>query len=146
VRIGTGSSIGTFLKDSRIVHDFNIVKIGLQLPREELYRRIDDRMDKMIQEGLFEEVKSLYQHRHRQALQTVGYQEIFAFMDDQFDRDEAIRLLKRNSRRYAKRQLTWFKRDPDVHWFSPNEPEAIFEFVRRHVSVPSSDRNKKGHG
>jgi tRNA dimethylallyltransferase len=146
VRIGTGSSIGSFRKDSRIVHDFNIVKIGLQLPREELYRRIDDRMDKMIEEGLFDEAKGLYQHRHRQALQTVGYQEIFDFMDDKFDREEAVRLLKRNSRRYAKRQLTWFKRDPGVHWFSPTDPEVILEFVRRHVFVPSSDRNKKAHG
>ena len=146
VRIGTGSSIASFRSDTSIVHDFNIIKIGLELPREELYRRIDDRMDKMIEEGLFDEAKGLYQHRHRQALQTVGYQEIFDFIDDKFDREEAVRLLKRNSRRYAKRQLTWFKRDPGVHWFSPTEPEAILEFVRRHVFVPNSDRNKKAHG
>lgn len=146
VRIGTGSSIASFRKDSRVVHDFDIIKIGLELPRNELYRRIDDRMDEMIKEGLFEEAQGLYQHRHRQGLQTVGYQEIFDFMDDKFDREEAVRLLKRNSRRYAKRQLTWFKRDPDVHWFSPKEPEAILEFVRRNVFVPKGDHNKRGHG
>ncbi len=129
VRIATGSSIATFRKMNRITHDFDILKIGLELPREELYKRIEERMDKMIEAGLFEEASALYQQRRRQALQTVGYQEIFDFMDNKFNREEAIRLLKRNSRRYAKRQMTWFKRDPAVHWFSPNSPELIFQFI-----------------
>lgn len=139
VRIGTGSSISSYQRESTAAHTFDIIRIGLQLPREELYRRIDDRMDKMIEKGLFEEAHTLYEHRDRQALQTVGYQEIFDFMDDKFNRDETIQLLKRNSRRYAKRQLTWFKRDPEVNWFSPNDVELIVDFIRKHTASESSD-------
>jgi tRNA dimethylallyltransferase len=118
VKLGTGRSIATFRKQARREHPFTIVKIGLELPREVLYERIDARMDAMIAAGLFEEAEALYPHRQRQALQTVGYREIFDYMDGLYDRDEAIRLLKRNSRRYAKRQLTWFKRDESIHWVS----------------------------
>lgn len=141
VRIGTGSSIASFRKQSKMHHDFEIVRIGLELPREQLYQRIDERMDRMIDRGLFEEASGLYQYRDRQALQTVGYQEIFDFMDHKYNREEAIRLLKRNSRRYAKRQLTWFKRDRDVTWFSPEEPEAIFEFIKQLKAVPDGNHN-----
>jgi tRNA dimethylallyltransferase len=130
--MGTGLSIASFRSNNRISHPFEIVKIGLELPREELYRRIDDRMDKMIEAGLFEEARALQEHRHRQALQTVGYKEIFDFFEGKYDREEAIRLLKRNSRRYAKRQLTWFKRDPEVHWISGSDPKTIIEFVKKH--------------
>lgn len=133
VRIATGSSIATFRKMNRITHDFDILKIGLELPREELYKRIEERMDKMIEAGLFEEASALYQQRRRQALQTVGYQEIFDFMDNKFNREEAIRLLKRNSRRYAKRQMTWFKRDPEIHWFSPDSTELVLQFIKEYT-------------
>lgn len=146
VRIGTGSSILSFRKAARVVHDFDILKIGLELPREELYQRINDRMDRMIQDGLFDEAHDLYQHRHRQALQTVGYQEIFDFMDGKFDREEAVRLLKRNTRRYAKRQLTWFKREADVHWFSPDNIETILRFVMKRTAVTDGDHNSTEHG
>ena len=88
----------------------------------------------MIEQGLFEEAHGLYRHKNRQALQTVGYQEIFDFMDGKYDKDEAIRLLKRNSRRYAKRQLTWFKRDVDMHWFSSEQPEKIIDFIRHRTA------------
>jgi tRNA dimethylallyltransferase len=118
VRLGTGRSIATFRKQARREHPFAIVKIGLELPRDVLYERIDARMDAMIAAGLFEEAEALYPYRHHQALQTVGYREIFDYMDGAYDRDEAIRLLKRNSRRYAKRQLTWFKRDESIRWVS----------------------------
>jgi tRNA dimethylallyltransferase len=130
VKLGTGSSIASFRKRKTHEHFFNILKIGLELPREELYERIDERMDKMIDAGLFEEAAALYPFRDRQALQTVGYQEIFDFIDGKYDREEAVRLLKRNSRRYAKRQLTWFKRDKEVHWFSPGNPEELIQFVK----------------
>jgi tRNA dimethylallyltransferase len=129
VRLATGASIASFRSNDRISHPFDIVKIGLQMPREDLYHRIDVRMDEMIEHGLFEEASSLYSQRDRQALQTVGYQEIFAFIEGAYDKAEAIRLLKRNSRRYAKRQLTWFKRDSDIHWFSPNEIEEMITLV-----------------
>jgi len=116
VKIGTGRSIADFQKKEKRQHDFSIVKIGLELDRETLYKRIDDRMDAMIAAGLFEEASTLYPFKSNNALQTVGYQEIFDFMDGKHDYNEAVRLLKRNSRRYAKRQLTWFKRDAEIHW------------------------------
>ena len=107
---------------------FRVIKVGLKLDREELYRRIDQRMDAMIAGGLFEEASSLFSLRHLPALQTVGYQEIFGFLEGHYDREEAIRLLKRNSRRHAKRQLTWFLRDPEIRWFRTEDFEAIVEY------------------
>ncbi len=131
VKIATGSSIGTFRTNEKLKHNFSIVKIGLELPREELYERIDKRMDIMIDEGLFEEAEALHSFKNKNALQTVGYQEIFDEMDGIHEREETIRLLKRNSRRYAKRQLTWFKRDPGIQWFSPNDVNKIMESLNR---------------
>ncbi len=129
VKIGTGNSISFYRKSTKYNHPFRIIKIGLELPREELYQRIDVRMDRMIDAGLFEEAKSLYRFKAHQALQTVGYQEIFDHFDGQYDREEAIRLLKRNSRRYAKRQLTWFKRDEAFHWMNPEHEDEIIQFI-----------------
>jgi tRNA dimethylallyltransferase len=129
VKIGTGKSITAYRTNNKRLHDFKIVKIGLELPREELYRRIDTRMDKMISDGLFEEARQLSPLREKNALQTVGYQEIFDFTDEKYDYDEAVRLLKRNTRRYAKRQLTWFKKDKEITWFSPFEVSAIMKHI-----------------
>lgn len=125
VAIGTGKSIASFRNQKKMTHPFNTIKIGLELPRETLYERIDRRMDKMIEAGLFEEAKNLYPYKSRNALQTVGYQEIFDFIDGLTDFDETVRLLKRNSRRYAKRQLTWFKRDSEFIWFEPGQLAEI---------------------
>ena len=130
VKIGTGASISSFRNKDKRKHDFNIIKIGLALPREELYKRIDERMDSMIAQGLFQEAEQLYPFKDHQALQTVGYQEIFDLMDGLYDREEAVRLLKRNTRRYAKRQLTWFKRDEEMRWFSPGDLDGILDYVR----------------
>ena len=130
VRIGTGVSISTFRKKAKLHHPFSIVKIGLELPREELNKRIDERMDLMISNGLFEEVKQVFTFKDQQALQTVGYKEIFDFIEGRYDREEAIRLLKRNSRRYAKRQMTWFKRDTEIVWMNPVNIESIYEIVQ----------------
>lgn len=129
VKIHSGKSILSFRRNQKREHLFEIVKIGLELPREELYRRIDGRMDRMIADGLIEEAKNLYPLRHHNALQTVGYQEIFGYMDHAYDLDECIRLLKRNSRRYAKRQLTWFKKDQDFKWFHPEAVDDVVEFI-----------------
>lgn len=104
---------------------FDVVKIGLDVEREELYKRIDERMDAMISAGLFAEAEQFFPRRNLPSLQTVGYQEIFGFLEGQYDREEAIRLLKRNSRRYAKRQMTWFRRDQDIHWFQPSDWDGI---------------------
>jgi tRNA dimethylallyltransferase len=139
VKLGTGTSIGTFRKNRRKIHDFNIVRVGLELPREELYQRIDYRMDEMIRAGLFDEAKLLYPYRKHNALQTVGYQEIFDFIEGQYDREKAIRLLKRNSRRYAKRQLTWFKRDQEMKWFHPAEIDNIAAWIRQKEKQTSTD-------
>jgi tRNA dimethylallyltransferase len=130
VKLGTGMSISSFRKKEKLRHDFPILKIGLELPREVLHQRIDERMDKMIEAGLFQEAQDLYPFKAKNALQTVGYQEIFDFMDKQHDYEEAVRLLKRNSRRYAKRQMTWFKRDDLIRWFNPVELDAIMDHIR----------------
>lgn len=107
--------------------NFEITKIALQRPREELYERINRRVDIMMEEGLLEEATSLYPLRHHNALQTVGYKEFFDYMDNKTTLDEAIELLKRNTRRYAKRQMTWFRRDKSTKWFTPCELEASIE-------------------
>jgi tRNA dimethylallyltransferase len=125
----SGKTYSSFRSGKRSQLNCRIVKIGLDLAREELYSRIDTRMDKMIAEGLFEEAKALYPFKEKNALQTVGYQEIFDFMEGKYDKDEAIRLLKRNSRRYAKRQMTWFRRDNEINWFEPEQFEEIYNAV-----------------
>jgi len=129
VRIGTGMSIASFQKKKQVDHPFRVHKIGLELEREELYQRIDQRMDQMIEAGLFDEAEKLFPYRSHNALQTVGYQEIFDYLEGKYDRDEAIRLLKRNSRRYAKRQLTWFKRDLEIRWFHPRDISSIIDSI-----------------
>lgn len=133
VKRGTGKSLSSFFSDRSKKHDFEILKIGLELPRDLLYERIDSRMDQMIQQGLFDEAKSLYPFKGHQALQTVGYQEIFDFLDGLYDRDEAVRLLKRNSRRYAKRQMTWFRKDTQIRWFDARNHELIVSFILEKV-------------
>jgi len=126
---GTGKSIRSFQKKNKLEHSFSVIKIGLTLPREVLNERIDRRMDDMISHGLFAEAESMYPFKQINALQTVGYQEIFDYIDGKHDREETIRLLKRNSRRYAKRQMTWFQRDSDVSWSSPHYVDRIIEIV-----------------
>lgn len=129
VMLGTGQSIASYRTNAKYNHPFQIIKIGLELPREELYARIDQRMDKMIGDGLFEEAKALLPFKNHQALQTVGYQEIFSYFEGAYNKEEAIRLLKRNSRRYAKRQLTWFKRDEKFQWMNPRDVDGIIGLI-----------------
>lgn len=114
----------------KLEHPFQVVKIGLELEREELYNRIDARMDAMITAGLFEEAEKFYPFRNLNALQTVGYREVFGFMDGLYDKSEAIRLLKRNSRHYAKRQLTWFKKDTNTKWFRSDKYDEILAYLK----------------
>jgi tRNA dimethylallyltransferase len=117
-------------QQKKLEHPFQIVKIGLELEREELYTRIDTRMDAMIEQGLFVEAEKFYPLRNLNALLTVGYREIFGFIDGLYDKDEAIRLLKRNSRHYAKRQLTWFKKDTNTKWFRPDQVDEIITICK----------------
>lgn len=111
--------------------EFDILKIGLNREKSELYDRINKRVDRMLEEGLEEEAHSLYPLRHLNPLNTVGYKEFFEYFDGQIDYPEAIRLIKRNSRRYAKKQLSWFRRDPDIHWFHPDDKEGIFRLMEK---------------
>ncbi len=131
----TGKPFSGFHKRERVALPFDVVKIGLTLDREILYQRIDQRMDDMVAQGLMEEAKRLFPLRQLPALQTVGYQEIFDFLDGKYDRDEAIRLLKRNTRHYAKRQYTWFGKDPEIAWFSPSDWSGILAACESHMTV-----------
>lgn len=125
----TGRPASEFRQRRRKSRPFEIIKIGLDTNREELYRRIEKRVDGMITMGLVEEAKSLYEYRDYIALQTVGYQELFGFFQHQYDFNEAVRLLKRNTRRYAKRQLTWFRKDSEIKWFGPGQLKEILEYI-----------------
>ena len=108
---------------------FEIVKIGIDLPRDVLYDRINRRVDRMLADGLEAEARAVYPYREVNALKTVGYREFFDYFDGRIGYDEAVELIKRNSRRYAKRQLTWFRRDSEIRWFAPDDDAAIIAYV-----------------
>ncbi len=109
---------------------FNIIKIGTDMSRDVLYDRINRRVDMMVEDGLEAEARAMYPKRHLNALQTVGYRELFEHFDGKISFEEAVELVKRNSRRYAKRQLTWFRRDANTAWFNPNDLDAILEYIK----------------
>ncbi len=109
--------------------NFTPVKIGIDLPREELYARIDRRVEQMVSDGLVAEAERLYPDRHLSALQTVGYRELFDHFDGRCSLAEAVELIQRNTRRYAKRQLTWLRRDPQIRWFGPTDTEAMTAYI-----------------
>lgn len=125
----TGKSILTFRKQEKQVRDFQVISIGLELPRQELVARINLRVDQMMQEGLLEEVKSLQPFASLNALQTVGYAELFAYLHNELSLEEAIEKIKSNTRQYAKRQMTWFKRDNSTTWFAPSQQTEIIKLV-----------------
>lgn len=108
---------------------FEIIKIGINRDREELYSRINNRVDIMLTEGLVDEAKELYPHKELNSLNTVGYKELYAYFDGEYDFEEAVRLIKRDSRRYAKRQLSWFNRDKEIMWFNPDDEDNIFKAI-----------------
>lgn len=120
VRMATGRSIISFQTQTKTSRDFDIIKIGLELPRDVLYERINTRVEKMIAHGLAEEVKTLAEWKHLNALQTVGYREIFDYLQNKTSLAEAIEAIKINTRHYAKRQMTWFKKDKELHWCEPD--------------------------
>ncbi len=129
VCIQTGKTYTSFLTKEEKKRSFNIIKIGLKRERSELYERINKRVDLMIEEGLIDEARKFYPYKDLNSLNTVGYKELFAHFDGEYDLDEAIRLIKRNSRRYAKRQITWFKRDNEIRWFNTENKKDIFAFL-----------------
>ena len=129
VVIATGTSIVAYRSGSDKTRPFGIRWVGLELPREELIRRIDERVETMMQNGLLQEVQSLYAHRTLNALQTVGYRELFDHLSGLCSLDEAVERIKIATRQYAKRQMTWFRKVPDMHWFHPSDETGILKFL-----------------
>ena len=133
VCLQTGRPYSEQRTGQRLQRPFQIIKIGIDLPREELYARIDQRVDRMLSEGLEAEARVLYPYRGLNALQTVGYREFFDYFDGLISYEKAVELIKRNSRRYAKRQLTWFRRDAEIRWFRPTDDAAMIEYIDSRV-------------
>ncbi len=127
----TGKPYSKLRTNTKKERPFNIIKIGLAMEREKLYNRINIRVDKMLQAGLVNEVRQFYEHKHLNSLNTVGYKEFFGYFDNNYDLDEAIRLIKRNSRRYAKRQITYWNRDKNIEWFNPSQRKEILERIQK---------------
>ena len=131
VCLQTGKPYSAQRTGARRERPFQIIKIGVTMPREELYARIDRRVELMMEAGLEAEARAMLPHRRENALQTVGYKELFAHFDGEISREEAVALIQRNSRRYAKRQLTWFRRDEEVTWFHPLADEEILAHIEK---------------
>lgn len=130
----TGRPYSSFLTKQKRQRDFRIIKIGINRPREELYSRINSRVDDMIRNGLEDEAKRLFPFRNLNALNTVGYNEFFDFFEGIISREKAIELIKRNTRRFAKRQLTWWSRDRDIAWFNADEEQEIAVYLKEKIS------------
>ena len=125
----TGEKISSFYKKEKRKRDFKIIKIGISIEREKLYNRINQRVDQMIKNGLIDEAKKLFQYQKLNALNTVGYKELFDFFDNKIDIETAVEDIKKNSRRLSKRQITWFKRDKQINWFKINKENEIIKFI-----------------
>ena len=133
VKISTGKSIRSFQSKLKKQRNFNCIKIGLELPREILYERINARVDKMMENGLLEEAESLLPYKHLGALQTVGYRELFDYFDNKISFENAVALIKQNSRNYAKRQMTWFKKDKEMNWVDMQDEGKAFTTILLNV-------------
>lgn len=131
----TGRTYTSFRTQQKKERPFRIVKIGLNRDREELYNRINQRVDQMMEDGLLDEVKSLISERNTNALNTVGYKELFDYLDGRWSLDEAVERIKGNTRRYARKQLTWYKRDADMRWFHPDNIEEILNYLTQYEKV-----------
>ena len=125
----TGQTYTSFRRREKKERPFSIVKIGLNRPREELYERINQRVDQMMADGLLEEAKAMYGRRELNALNTVGYKELFDYFDGRWPLEEAVERIKGNTRRYARKQLTWFKKDEAVRWFHPDDQKEILNYI-----------------
>ena len=129
----SGKAYSSFRIHKKKERPFQIIKIGLKRERSELFDRINKRVDNMIEEGLLEEARRLYPYRHLNALNTVGYKEIFQYFDGAWDLTYATEKIKKNTRDYAKKQMTWFAHDNDIHWFSPDNGKEITDFITAHI-------------
>ena len=132
---GTGRSILTFRKGQKARRSFDIVKVGLELPRELLIARINQRVEEMVDMGLVEEVRSLIPFRHLNALNTVGYKEIFDYFDGTVTLSDAVALIRKNTWQYARRQLTWFRKDPAYTWVQPVQSPDFIENLGRDLQL-----------
>ena len=135
ITLTTGKAYSSFLTRRSKQRPFHILKIGLNRPRQELYERINQRVDQMIEAGLVEEARRLFPLKHLNALNTVGYKEWFRYFQNEISYDEAIRLIKRNTRRYAKRQITWFAKEKDLQWFHPDEKGKIIQYLHQKLGA-----------
>lgn len=131
----TGKTYTSFRTQTPKERPFRIVKVGLTREREELYRRINQRVDEMMKEGLLEEAKHVYPYKHLNSLNTVGYKEIFKYLDGEWDLPFAIEKIKQNSRIYSRKQMTWFKRDTDITWFHPDQKAEIMQFLDQQINL-----------
>lgn len=130
----SGKSITAFQNAVKKKRDFNLLKIGLELPKEDLHHNIHIRVDDMINQSLVEEVKNVIAFKNLNALQTVGYKEIFDFLDEKISLPDAIEFIKKNTRQYAKRQLTWFRKDKEYQWFHPNQTNEIISWINKKIN------------
>ena len=130
----SGKPLAKLRDQPKTPKDFEPIWIGISPKRDVLYKLIDQRVDQMMEAGLETEVRSLVRHKYSDALKTVGYKELFSFFDGEYDRDEAVRLIKRNSRHYAKRQLTWFRKIDGIKWFQPEQVDEVKEYLKSQVS------------
>jgi len=138
----SGQTFSSYRSNVRKPRPFNIISIALNTDREKLYERINSRVDQMINSGLIDEVKGLLKYRHLNALQTVGYSEIFDYLDGKFSLEEAIERIKQNTRRFAKRQITWFKKSDSIRWFDPEDYDSILNYLNQLVPFPLSGEQK----
>lgn len=129
----TGQPYSSLRTETKKERPFDIVKIGLTRPREELYERINSRVDAMMRDGLEAEARRLYPYRHLNALNTVGYKEMFAYFDGTYDLPTAVEKIKRNTRVYARKQMTWFRRDDSIVWFTPDDSLKLFAYVEKRL-------------
>ncbi|OJV13341.1 MAG: tRNA (adenosine(37)-N6)-dimethylallyltransferase MiaA [Dyadobacter sp. 50-39] len=131
----SGTPISQLKQKNTRARPFQPINVALDRDRAELYQRIDLRMDMMLRDGLVEEAKSVIAYREHHALKTVGYREVYSFLDGGYEEKEMVRLLKQNSRRYAKRQLTWFRHQGNFEWFHPDDYDRILEYVRQQAGL-----------
>ena len=129
----TGKPYSSFRTNPQKERPFNIIKVGLNTDREVLHQRINRRVDEMLKQGLIEEARRVYPQKHLNSLNTVGYRELFDWFDGSVSKEKAIELIKRNSRRYARKQITWFRRDEQMKWFEPNQKEEILDYITEQI-------------
>lgn len=131
----TGQTYTSFRTRSTKERPFNILKIGLTRDREDLYERINRRVDIMLKEGMLEEARKVYPYKHLNSLNTVGYKELFKYLDGEWELPFAVEKIKQNSRIYSRKQMTWFKRDTDIAWFHPDQEQNILEYINQNINI-----------